>query len=129
MEFTVTWSGPKKFNDDNFANLNFDGVYLIGYRNLETDKRFPVYVGQDLIKDRLSDHYKNNKCIKDKVFKSGRSPYYRYAKVSDENNRLDIEFGLYNNHGKTKLCNEIEPPSSGPYEKNDIIVKESFPKE
>jgi len=51
--------------------------------------------------------------------------YYRYAKCSDEDTRLDIELGLYRKHGGPNLCNEIEPHGSGRYRK--IEVDEQFP--
>lgn len=121
--FNVTWSAPKKFETGNF-NFQFDGVYLIGYRDTETDKRYIVYVGQGDIGTRLADHLRNNARIKRRIGQAGCVGYYRYAKCTDEDMRLDIELGLYRKHGGTKLCNEIEPPGSGRYER--IEVKEEF---
>jgi hypothetical protein len=123
MKFKVTWSEPKKFLDGNLK-INADGVYLVGYRDEQTGKRHIVYVGQGDIGTRLSDHYRNNSCIKKKIGQVGRVGYYRYAECGDEDDRLDIELGLYHEHGGTKLCNEIEPPGSGRYGK--IEVEEQF---
>lgn len=105
--------------------MDSDGVYLIGYRNTETDKRYTVYVGQGAMSDRLSDHLKKNSCIKRRLSQTGRAGYYRYARVENEDDRLDIELGLYHNHGATKLCNEVEPPGSG--RQGTIEVEEQFP--
>lgn len=124
MNFTVKWSEPKKFKDGNFA-IDADGVYLIGYRDTRTDKRYLVYVGQGDIGTRLADHYRNNICVKRKIHEDGRVGYYRFASCRNENDRLDIERGLYHNHGGTKLCNEVEPPGSGRYAR--IEVEEEFP--
>lgn len=127
MKFKVFWSGPKKFNTDNFEKLSdFEGVYMIGYRNVKTDKRYVVYVGQGLIKDRLEDHYYNNKCVKNRVFRNGGAAYYRYDEVSDEDDRLDIELGLYNKYGKDKLCNDQKPEGSERYDEDEIEVEEFF---
>lgn len=123
MTFTVTWSEPKKFEAGNFKT-DFDGVYMIGYRDTGTDERYVVYIGQGDIATRLADHLRNNGCVKRKIGQSGRVGYYRYAKCTDEDMRLDIELGLYHKNGGSKLCNEIEPPGSGRYE--HIEVKEVF---
>ena len=123
MKFKVTWSEPKKFEDGNF-DINADGVYLIGYRDQQTDKRYIVYLGQGDIGTRLSDHHRKNACVKRKIGQAGRVGYYRYAKCADEDDRLDIELGLYHKHGATGLCNEIEPPGSGRY--GNIEVEEQF---
>lgn len=125
MKFAVTWSEPKKFEDGNFR-LAVTGVYLIGYRDTETNERYLIYIGQGDVGDRLSDHYQNNRRIGSKLKPDGRVGYYRYAKCEDENGRLDIELGLYRKHGGSeKLCNEIEPPGSGRYQ--IIEVEETFP--
>ncbi len=105
MKFTVTWSEAKKFEEGNFEGLDFDGVYLIGYRDLKEDKRYVIYVGQDAVKDRLKDHLANNTCIQKRI-SNGGAGYYRYARCANEDARLDIELGLYRNHGGRKLCNE-----------------------
>ena len=123
MTFTVTWSEPKRFETGNL-NIGFDGVYLIGYRDTETDKRYIIYIGQGDIGIRLVDHLRNNACVKRKIDQAGRVGYYRYAKCTDEDTRLDIELGLYRKHGGSTLCNEIEPPGSGRYE--HIEVEEKF---
>ncbi len=124
MKFKVAWSKAKKFEEGNF-DLSVQGVYLIGYSDTATDKRHPVYVGQGDVGARLADHYRKNSCIKKRVNQSGRIGYYRYAEVEDEEDRQDIEFGLYQNHGGPKLCNEVEPPGSGRYE--EVEVEELFP--
>lgn len=123
MEFQVRWSEAKKFKEGN-TNIAVEGVYLIGYRNTKTDKRYPVYVGQGDVGTRLADHLNNNGCIKGRINQSGRVGYYRYAEVADEDDRLDIELGLYYNHGGSKLCNQVEPPGSGRYE--NVEVEELF---
>ncbi len=123
MKFTVTWSEAKKFEDGNFKGVDFDGVYLIGYRNLKDDKRYPVYVGQGAIKRRLEDHLADNACVQRRI-RDGGAGYYRYARCASEDDRLDIELGLYRNHGGDKLCNENEPPDSGRYP--EIVVEEKF---
>jgi hypothetical protein len=123
MKFKVTWSEPKKFEDGNF-DISSDGVYLIGYRDQQTDKRYIVYVGQGDIGTRLSDHRRKNAGVKKKIGQAGRVGYYRYAECTDEDDRLDIELGLYHNHGGIKLCNEIEPLGSGRY--GNIEVDEQF---
>lgn len=122
-KFKVAWSKPKKFEDGNF-NQDFDGVYLIGYRDTRTNERYPVYVGQGDVGARLSDHYQNNACIKKRLGQANRVGYYRYAECADEDDRLDIELGIYHNHRAAKICNETEPPGSGRYDK--IHVEEEF---
>lgn len=125
MKFTVRWSEAKKFQEGNL-DVNFEGVYLIGCRNTSTDKRFPIYVGQGNIGDRLRFHFNNNQCIRNQVLQDGRAGYYRYAKCEHDSDRLDIEFGLYRKYGGSeKLCNEVEPPGSGLY--RTIEVVEEFP--
>ena len=113
MKYTVNWSQAKKFEKDNFSPHG-NGVYLIGYRDTETDKRYPVYVGQGDISTRLADHLRNNTYVNKRINKAGRAGYYRYAKVADEDDRLDVELALYHKHGGSKLCNEIEPIGIGP---------------
>lgn len=123
MSFTVTWSEPKRFEAGNF-NIGVEGVYLIGYRDTETDKRYILYVGQGDIGTRLGDHFCNKTNVKRKIAQLGRVGYYRYAKCGDEDTRLDIELGLYRKHGGSALCNEVEPPGSGRY--GCIEVSEEF---
>ena len=38
MKFQVRWSEAKTFKEGNF-NTDVEGVYLIGYRDTQTDKR------------------------------------------------------------------------------------------
>lgn len=123
MTFKVTWSEPKRFETGNL-NIASDGVYLIGYRDTATDKRYIVYVGQGDIGTRLADHLRNNASVKLRIGQAGRVGYYRYARCADEDTRLDIELGLYLKHGGSTLCNEIEPPGSGRY--GQIEVNEEF---
>jgi hypothetical protein len=123
MKFKVTWSKAMRFEEEYF-DLNAQGVYLIGYRDTATNKRYPVYVGQGDVGARLADHHRNNECIKKRVNQSGRVGYYRYAKAENEDDRLDVELGLYQNHGGPKLCNEVEPPGSGRHE--NVEIEESF---
>lgn len=125
MKLTINWSTPRKFQEGNFGGLDFDGLYIISYRRPNTDKRFVIYVGQGCVDKRLSDNYWNNTCLSRKIRKNGGIGYYRFARCSDEDDRLDIELGLYNKYGeKDKLCNEQEPSGSGRYE--DIVVEEKF---
>lgn len=125
MKFTVRWSRPKKFEEGNFS-VDCVGVYLIGYRDTSTNKRYVSYVGQGEIGTRLSDHYNKNRCVRERVRQQGRVSYYRYAECEDEDDRLDIELGLYRKHGGSeKLCNENEPPGSSRYE--TIHIEEIFP--
>ena len=114
MKYTVTWSLPKKFEQGNFG-VDVEGVYLIGYRDAATDKRHPVYVGQGDVGSRLADHFRNNDCIERRLNYAARVGYYRYEEVEDEDDWLDIELGLYEKYGSSKLCNEIEPAGSGRY--------------
>lgn len=123
MTFNVTWSEPKKFEVGNI-NIASDGVYLLGYRDTATDKRYIVYVGQGDIGTRLADHLRNNASVKRKIGQEGRVGYYRYAKCADKDTRLDIELGLYRKHGRSTLCNEIEPCGSGRFAQ--IEVNEEF---
>ena len=123
IKFTVTWSEAKKFENGNF-DIDVDGVYLIGYRETQTNKRYVIYVGQGDVGSRLSDHHRSNACVKKKIAQPGHAGYYRYARCANEDDRLDIELGLYHNHGGTALCNEIEPSGSGRYQK--IEVEERF---
>ena len=114
MVFRVTWSEPKKFEAGNL-NIGSDGVYLIGYRDKASDKRYVVYVGQGDIGTRLACHLRDNASIMRRIGQAGRVGYYRYATCADEDTRLDIELGLYRKHGGTALCNEIELYGSGRY--------------
>ncbi len=123
MRFTVTWSEPKRFAEGNFG-VHDEGVYLIGYRDTATDARYVVYVGQGAIGTRLADHSRDNTCVTKKLGHPGRAGYYRYAIVPDEDDRLDIELGLYNKYNPASLCNDIAPPGSGQY--TTIQVDESF---
>jgi len=124
MRFSVRWSKAQKFEAGNF-NVDGDGVYLIGYRVEGTKDRYPVYVGQGDIGTRLADHYRKNARINKRLDHPARIGYYRYAACSDEDDRLDVELGLYRKHGAEKLCNEIEPPGSGRYA--IIDVEETYP--
>lgn len=125
MEFTVRWSEAKKFSDGNL-DIDAEGVYLIGYRKANETTRYPVYIGQGHIGDRLAFHFANSRKICDRVFQKDRIAYYRYAKCSDKQDRLDIELALYHKHGGSgKLCNENEPPGSGRYA--TIHIEEIFP--
>jgi hypothetical protein len=123
MKFQVRWSEPKKLQEGNFK-ISADGVYLIGYRDEQTGKRYILYVGQGDIGTRLADHHWNNSRIQKRIGQVGRVGYYRYAECADEGDRLDIELGLYHQHGGKKLCNEIEPSGSGRYWQ--INVEEQF---
>ena len=71
MTFNVTWSEPKKFEADNL-DIAFDGLYLIGYRDTATDKRYIVYVGQGDIGTRLGDHLRNNTSVNRRIDQAGR---------------------------------------------------------
>lgn len=124
MKFSVTRSEPKKFQEENFFGLDFDGVYLVGYRDTATDKRHVVYVGQGNVGTRLADHFRNHTRIKARVCLSGCVGYYRFARCADKEVRLDIELGLYRNHGAKSLCNELEPCGSGTC--GEIVVSEVF---
>jgi len=119
-KFTVTWSEPKKFQEGNFSGLDFDGVYLVGYRDTRTDKRYVVYVGQGNVGIRIADHFRSQAKIKARLNLPNRIGYYRFARCPDQDSRLDIERGLYCNHGKTTLCNEIEPCGSGECEQIEV---------
>jgi hypothetical protein len=123
MKFKVTWSKANKFEEGNLE-LSVQGVYLIGYRDISTNKRHPVYVGEGDVGTRLADHYRNNARIKKRLNQSGRVGYYRYAKAENEDDRLDVELALYHRYGGPDLCNEVEPPGSGRYE--NVEVEESF---
>ena len=119
MKYRIEWSKPKKFELNNFNGTDFNGVYLIGYRKASDNKRYIVYVGQGNVKNRLEDHITNNNCVNNKIDKEGVG-YYRYYKCVDDNDRLDIELGLYNKYGPSGLCNEISPPGSGISRKIEI---------
>jgi len=123
MRFKVTWSKPKKFKEKSF-DLSVDGVYLIGYRDTARNTRYIVWLGQGDVGSQLTDHYRNNSWIKKRLYQVGRVGYYRYAEVEEEDDRLDIELGLYHSHGGSSLCDEIEPAGSGRYAK--IEVEELF---
>ena len=123
IKFKVTWSEPKKFENGNF-NIDVDGIYLIGYRDIQTGKRYVVYVGQGDVGTRLTEHHRKNSCVKRRIGQVDRIGYYRYATCTTEDDRLDIELALYHNHGGTALCNEVEPSGSGRYQK--IEVEEYF---
>ena len=125
MQFTVNWSEPKKFQADNFSEINFDGIYMIGYRKEGTNGRHPVYFGQGYISTRLVNHFENNAKVLAKIRANGIG-YYRFAKCSNESDRLDIELGLYRKYGgKEKLCNEIDPPGTDRY--SEVSVIEVYP--
>ena len=123
MRFKVTWSKPKKFKRRRF-DLSVDGVYLIGYRDTARNTRYIVWLGQGDVGWQLANHYRNNSWIKKRLNLVGRAAYYRYAEVQEEEDRLDIELGLYYNHGGSDFCNEIEPAGSGRYAK--VEVEELF---
>jgi len=124
MRFKLTWSKPRKFEERNF-DLRVGGVYLIGYRDPGENTRYIVWLGQGDVGSWLADHYRNNSYIKRRLNQVGRVGYYRYAEVEEVDDRLDIELGLYHNHGGSSFCNEIEPAGSGRYTK--VEVEEVFP--
>jgi hypothetical protein len=123
MRFKVTWSKPKNFKERSF-DLSVEGVYLIGYRDARTNTRYIVWLGQGDVGSRLVDHYRNNSSVRKRLNQVGRVGYYRYAQVEEEDDRLDIELGLYHNHGGSNFRNVIEPAGSGRYAK--VEVQELF---
>jgi len=110
-KLTLKWSDLLNFTEDDVIKnvLEKGGVYRLSHLNQE--KEYIVfYVGKaDNLKKRLLEHLSTkelNPCIKDKVTKGNNK--YRFAYISNEEDRKNAEYTLYHEYNKPE-CNQNEP--------------------
>ncbi len=109
----LKWSGFFGYENWNKNKIpKSEGVYEYFVRLKQGGRRI-LYVGEaDNLQKRSDEHLQEsekNECLKDKLEKKAWD--FRYALLSDENDRKDAEQALYDKH-KPK-CNAVRPAGSG----------------
>lgn len=110
----IKWSAFIPYTSKNTANIPSKGGVYEYYSSVKGKKK-KKYVGQtDDLSTRFKQHLgkdEKNKCLKKLLKDDDYIWYYRYALISNDDDRKDAELGLYNKYSYE--CNEIEPSGSG----------------
>lgn len=109
----LEWSKPIHYGGDGSYDWpKYEGVYVIAKKS--GDKLKAIYVGQGEIDENMKKHEgknEQNKCLLDFMKKRNKETKVFHAKITNDEDRNDAEFTIYNYYGgKEKLCNENDPP-------------------